>query len=343
LGFGVIRIHLVPETPDEGPAWACAEIRLLRPYGHPSLQRFFEVSSGPKLPRGRIDVVILQRGGPVGAGFPEALSIIAESRRRGARILYDIDDDLTCAHPVPEVEAKLESNRPKVRLFIREADAVIASTVRLAERLRRMHPKVFVWENALDDTLIPPYKPPPISGIVGYFGTNSHLRDLLSVCFELATLSIRARNFTRLELCGISDDGRIDRLYRDTLKTRSIPPQGNYAQFHRTLAQTGWSVGLAPLTNTPFNTAKSAIKLLDYAAASIPVVACNAEPYRDFPSGATLLRVEENAFADAVLSLLEDQEKAANLARAAHADLLERHTLRSRASEIYSIVAGVLD
>jgi hypothetical protein len=339
----MIHVHLVPETPDTGPAWACAEIRLLRPYGHKSLQPFLNVSSGAQLPSGRVDVVVLQRGGPVGAGFPEAFQIVSESRKRGARIIYDIDDDLMCTHPVPEVEAKLELNRPKVRMFIRESDAVVTSTKRLAERLGRTHPNVVVWENALDEALIPPYKDPGASGIVGYFGTHSHLRDLLSVCFRLATLSVQARNFSHLELCGISDDGRIQNLYRHALKTKCIPPQGDYSRFHGTLARTGWSVGLAPLTNTPFNAAKSAIKLLDYAAASIPVVASDVEPYHGFASGVTLLRVGDDAFGDAVVSLLEDHEKAASLARAAYDGLLEGHTLRSRVSEIRSLVEGVLN
>ena len=339
----MIRVHLVPETPDVGPAWACAEIRLLRPYGHDSLKDLFQVSSGPMLPSGRLDVVVLQRGGPVDAEFPEAFSIVTESRRRGARIIYDIDDDLMCTHPVPEVEAKLEMNRPKVRMFIREADAIVTSTERLAERLRRIHPRVFVWENALDERLVPPYTPPATAGIVGYFGTNSHLRDLLSVCFELATLSIRQCTFSHLELCGISEDGRIQNLFRNALKTKCIPPQGDYSRFHGHLVQAGWSVGLAPLTNTPFNAAKSAIKLLDYAAASIPVVACDAAPYRDFRSGVTLLRVEASAFAEAVMSLLEDREQAARLALAAHDNLLEEHTLRSRASEIRTIVETVVN
>jgi glycosyltransferase involved in cell wall biosynthesis len=337
----VIQVHLVLETPDSGDVWSCAEIRLLRPYQHHSLRDVFNVSYGRRLPNHRVDVVVLQRTGPVGASIIELSELLVEAKRRGARIIYDLDDDLTCTHPIPEVETFLAASRPKVRLLIRESVAVVVSTKELAERLRPLHSNVVVWENAIDETLIPPFKNPPVSGIVGYFGTNSHLRDLLSVRYQLSKLSIAGRNFSYLELCGISDDSRLQSLFRGTLKTRCILPQVNYSRFHAMLAERQWSVGIAPLIDAPFNAAKSAIKLLDYAAASIPVVASDAEAYRGLSSGTSLI-VQEDAFADAVLSLLGRSELASGLARAAYEDLHDRHTLRSRAGELRLILESIL-
>lgn len=41
-----------------------------------------------------------------------------------------------------------------------------------------------------------------------------------------------------------------------------------------------FDIGIAPLADVPFNRAKSAIKLLEYSAAGLPVVASDVEPYR---------------------------------------------------------------
>jgi glycosyltransferase involved in cell wall biosynthesis len=47
-----------------------------------------------------------------------------------------------------------------------------------------------------------------------------------------------------------------------------------------TSALPGWHIGLAPLLDTPFNRAKSAIKVMDYAALGLGVVASDVAVYR---------------------------------------------------------------
>ena len=49
------------------------------------------------------------------------------------------------------------------------------------------------------------------------------------------------------------------------------------------LARMNLDIAVAPLVDHPFNRAKSALKLLEYGALALPVVATDIEPYRGAP------------------------------------------------------------
>lgn len=187
----IIALHLIPETPSDGPAWTCAEIRLLRPYRHPSLANRLTVTVGNSLAGEKPDVVVLQRGGPVGSTLSEITELCAAIKAIGAKIVYDLDDDLLARHPSAPVERYLEGMRPKVRFLLREADAIIVSTPVLADRLRARVNSVAIWRNALDEALVPRLADAPHAADLGYFGTNSHLQDLMAVIYSLATAAAR--------------------------------------------------------------------------------------------------------------------------------------------------------
>ena len=278
----MIRLHLIPEMPPDGPPWACAEIRLLRPYFHRSLSNRLRVTIGRSLAGEKPDIVVLQRGGPLGSTLLEIIELCAAIKASGAKIVYDLDDDLLAQHPSASVERGLEGMRPRVRFLLREADAVVVSNSVLADRLKWQAPRVAIWRNALDEALIPPFVDAPQQRAdLGYFGTNSHLQDLMAVINALATEAVRVRERPTFELCGISDDPRITGLLAHRFNVRQRPIETHYTRFHAMLATlVRWAVGLAPLLPGVFNDAKSDIKVLDYAAASIPVVVSDACAYQ---------------------------------------------------------------
>ena len=287
----IIALHLIPETPSDGPAWTCAEIRLLRPYRHPSLANRLTVTVGNSLAGEKPDVVVLQRGGPVGSTLSEITELCAAIKAIGAKIVYDLDDDLLARHPSAPVERYLEGMRPKVRFLLREADAIIVSTPVLADRLRARVNSVAIWRNALDEALVPRLADAPHAADLGYFGTNSHLQDLMAVIYSLATAAARGGENPRFELCGISEDPRIAGLLPHRFAIRQRPIEGRYSHFHAMLAnEAHWVVGLAPLLSGEFNDAKSDIKALDYAASGIPVVVSDVRAYQDLDATRTVDR-----------------------------------------------------
>jgi glycosyltransferase involved in cell wall biosynthesis len=338
----MIPLHLIPETPPDGPPWACAEIRLLRPYRHSSLANRLKVTLGRTLGSEKPAIVVLQRGGPVGARLSDIVELCSAIKAIGAKIVYDLDDDLLAPHPSTLVERGLEEMRPRVRFLLREADAVIVSNRVLAVRLRRRASHVAIWENALDEALLPTLTNAPRNADLGYFGTHSHLQDLMAIVNSLATSAMRGGGKPRFELCGISDDPRIVGLLARRFDVLLRPLQARYSRFHAMLAEARWALGLAPLLPGAFNDAKSDIKVLDYAAAGIPVVVSDACAYRNL-DGTIVVRARIAEFGNAVFALLHDEDRRREMAAAAHRDLLENRVLAKRASDLLTILQQVLD
>jgi glycosyltransferase involved in cell wall biosynthesis len=339
----MIGVHLVPETPPDAPPWACAEIRLLRPYRHCSLSNRLRVTVGRSLGGEKPHVVVLQRAGPLGSKLSEITELCAAIKAIGAKIVYDLDDDLLARHPSPAVERDLEDKRPKVRFLLREADAVIVPNSLLADRLKRRAPHVAIWANALDEALVPPLAKAPHNAELGYFGTHSHLQDLMAVINSFAT-AVRVGERPRFELCGISDDPRIAGLLAHRFDVRQRLPERHYARFHAMLANKArWAVGLAPLLPGVFNEAKSDIKVLDYAAAGIPVLVSDALAYQHLDATRIVARASIAEFGNAAFALLRDEDRRREMAGAAYGDLLENRVLAKRAPELFTILQQVLD
>ena len=339
-----MRIHLIPETPISGPPWACAEIRLLRPYQHPLMQRHIQVSTGPRLPVDRVDAVVVQRTLTSDATLNDAIMLLHDIRHRDIRLIYDLDDDLLSPHPTPAVEQNIMPSRSRVRLLLREADAVIVSTAPLANRVRHLNPSVFIWPNAIDERLASETKPTDDEGAdIGYFGTMSHLSDLLSVLESMEEAMSNLPERPEMELCGISGDPRLSDLFAAQCDVRLLPVNGHYAAFQARLQQhTHWKTGLAPLADELFNHCKSDIKFLDYALAGIPGVYADCQAYGSVLDGETGLKAAPNGFGIAVRRLLEDHDLRRHIRTNARRHVMEHRTLHQCVPALLDIVKQIL-
>ena len=342
-----MRLHLIPETPLTGPVWACAEIRLLRPYQHPWMRRHGEVSTGSRLPVERVDAVVVQRGLAPWATLEDAAALVRDVRRRGLKLIYDLDDDLLSSHPSPAVERVIAPARPKIRLLLREADAVIVPAVPLADRARALNPCVFVWPNAIDESLARAARPSDAQtgegADIGYFGTTSHLPDLLAVleCLEMALTGLPAR--PAMELRGISDDPRLAGLFAARCDVRLLPVDGDYPSFLAGLqSRAPWKAGLAPLTDTVFNRSKSDIKFLDYAIAGIAGVYADCPAYASVLDGQTGLKAPLSGFGAAVRRLLEDHDLRRHVRATARQHVMDHRTLNHCVPALWDILRQVL-
>jgi hypothetical protein len=288
-------------------------------------------------------MVVMQRTGLLGNGLMEVVDLVARVKGRGTRLVYDLDDDLLTRHPDPATELWLEGMRPKIRFLLREADLVTVSTTILAERLNAFNSRIFVWPNALDETLLVPAGTRPSAADIGYVGTHTHLPDLMSIVASLERVGSVIPG-TRLELCGISEDPRIAQLGSGQLITSVRRVEGQYCRFHRMLGiEAAWKVGLAPLSAGQFNSAKSDIKLLDYTAAGIAAVVSDNVAYRDWDDGDTILRARNDAYDVAVLRLLQDDELRLGLVRRAREYLVEHRVLAVAVPRLLAALQQLLD
>jgi glycosyltransferase involved in cell wall biosynthesis len=339
------RIHLVPETPREGPVYACAEIRLLRPFQHKSHSWNWTVSSGRGVPAERIDLVVTQRAGPIGADLGEIQELIRATRRIGAKLVVDLDDNLLAEHPSRAVEHGLRTLRWRVRWLLREADAVIVSTPNLARAIAHLNNKVYVFPNALDEDLVVRDRPiGPVGADVGYFGTASHLEDLMSIVADLEEGFSLVPYRPLFEICGVTDDGRLADLLRKKADINLIPTNAIYEQFMRdSQIRAPWSLAIAPLASTQFNESKSDIKYLDYAMFGAAGLFSASAAYSSVDDGETGLIVQPGGWAAAVAELLDDKQRARRIASNACQDLMLNRTLAKTSNQLECIVESILD
>lgn len=102
----------------------------------------------------------------------------------------------------------------------------------------------------------------------------------------------------------------------------------SYADYPRQLAGLGLDVAVAPLVDNDFNRCKSALKLLEYGALGLAVIASDLPPYRGSP--ACLAGPTAAAWIDCIERYVNHPEQARADGRALRDWVWRNHTLASR-------------
>lgn len=219
------------------------------------------------------DIVVAQR-------WNEHAGLGAWRRMAAAsRLVYETDDDVFSVEPVNWSAYSIFSRADVQDAVIHAAEVaslVTVSTEPLAEIMREYSANVVVLPN-----LIPRYateleRPRAARPRAGWIGGASHGRDIGEIARPVRRFLDRNPGWD-FHLMGVD--------YRPTIRhERAVfspwrhvtdDPEGFYGS-------TDFDIGLAPLFPTTFARSKSYIKALEYAAAGIPVIASDFEPYREF-------------------------------------------------------------
>lgn len=343
-----LRIHILPETPATPPLWVCAQVRLIAPLTHPSVEGLVNVSYSldGKLPDGRLDIVVMQRSGWPNLSLEDAQTVVRSVRACGAKLVYDVDDDLLSAHPICAIEADLALKRPVMRFLASEADLIICSTDRLAERMATWSAPKRVWRNALDERLLgtrsAKAKNHGRRHAVGYAGTPSHLRDLLSVTESLRGALRGHTDSVGLEFFGVADADHLKKLFGPLLLAAPRTASGYHSYLKAMLSAVDWDVAIAPLLASPFNVSKSDIKFLEYSAFGFPGVYSASHAYRSVVHEETGLLASVDDFGPSVLMLLDSRKLRARLAENAYDYVMQERTLATSARKLVSIIETVI-
>jgi hypothetical protein len=192
---------------------------------------------------------------------------------------------------------------------VRDADAVWVSTPALAASLAELRDDVRVVANGLDERLWTAAPSPPRQGAVRilFMGTATHDADFAIVEGALARLKLVFGEHVSVDLLGVSSRSDlppwVNRIGMPVNATMSYPGFVNW------ITRQYWDIAIAPLADTPFNRCKSAIKILDYAALGLPVLASDRAVYRGTPAdgaGGWLVPDDENAWFVALARLVRD-------------------------------------
>ena len=199
-----------------------------------------------------------------------------------------------------------------------------------------------VWRNALDERM---FDKPVLGQVrhisrqtVGYAGTPSHMRDLLSVTETLrGTLTGRADQVS-LDFIGAADAVQLKSLFGPLL-SNAPRPATDYRSYLQTMkTKICWDGAIAPLLECQFNSSKSDIKFLEYSAFGIPGIYSVSHAYEAVINNELGVLAGHVDFGRAVLDLLETPERRRVIAQNAYAYVMQERTLATRASDLISVI-----
>lgn len=303
-----MKILFVPESPD---AWRSgiwfhrisAPATALSERGHHIKQLSMGNFSDAELEWP--DVVIFGRTYYSGH---EPLKWMNEFKKRGKRVLYDMDDDFwEVAKSNPSVTVS-NALKDQYESLIRAADAVITPSHVLAKKFKKHFKKpVFFCPNGIDFKVYqkPVNRDPMVKDelVIGYMGGSSHWEDLGLIVDVLEELNTRHDFiFALYGICGTPIEFEIYH-YERYLSMNMQPERNAYfkaaidfysrlknlrmvhtpfapPELHPSiLSRATFDIGLAPLQDTEFNKGKSCIKFYEYASTGAVTLASDMDPY----------------------------------------------------------------
>lgn len=222
----------------------------------------------------------------------------------------DLDDDLLNVPLEIDTDRTYQRYTATLKSLITHAKTVTVSTASLFEKISPHNQNTKIIQNGISERLwrgsFNTYPKKTFTAI--YFGTKSHKSDLDLILPPLREVAEKYSNF-KLLVIGILDEKTS---LPKWAKNIQVPPLNrNYPEFVQWLKEISAdaNLGLAPLVENEFNTFKSNLKALEYAALGLPVLASKGSVYNSIAMEAPAIHVVENQ-AEHWIDALENKIKS---------------------------------
>lgn len=273
------------------------------------------------------DVVVFQR--PLTDTLAGAVPIL---QAKGVRVVVEIDDDFEAISPRNVSWASVDPakhprrNRDHLRRACEAADMVVCSTPALAERYAR-HGRVRVVRNRVPRWYLHIEREEHDGVFVGWSGSmETHPDDLQVTGGGVA----RAVAMTGATFAVIGTGRGVQR----ALGLASPPPACGWVSLGKypyALAQL--DIGIVPLEESPFNQAKSALKMMEMAAVGVvPIVSPTDENVRMTKLGVGMTAGNPRAWSGLIKGLVNDPDLRAGFA-ARSREAMRSHTIEEHVGE----------
>ena len=241
------------------------------------------------------------------------------SRTVGLSITLVIDDLWTALPPYNSVRSMMPPDiADRLAYAASLSDQVVLTTNNLKLRLGLHHPAIHVIDNALPETWpMPQERPQRAKPRIGWAGAPQHEGDLAIL---EPVVEATADQFEWV-FFGMSTPG----LRRLRVKEIAMAP---FEEYPDQLAALQLDVAVVPVVDNVFNRCKSALKVLEFGALGIPVVASALPPYTSTP--ARLTDNDTQSWIDALNELTVDQETAHAEGERLRRWVLDHHRVHNR-------------
>lgn len=232
---------------------------------------------------------------------------------------------------------------------------ITVSTKTLAREFFPYNPNVYVVPNYLNKDLWdqPITKKPDGKIRIGWAGGNAHADDLHMISKVLdkivkeykGKVVFETMGMTKHELAGVfpmqsTDDTCPSCGYEGELHHYPGESLDNYSLV---LATKGWDIAVAPVIDNAFGNSKSDLKVKEYAALGIPVVASPINPYREAVhsgAGAIFASTFEEWY-NSIKELIDNPEKRRVLAQK-NKEWSEKNWVQDRIVDIYKVYEQII-
>ena len=298
----------------------------------------------------RHDLVVLHR-----MAFSAGVGRVVEAaRRRGATVLFDVDDLVfdpgvmrridALQWMAPAEAAVFRADLERYRKTLALCDGAIVPTEPLAEAVRALGLRAWVHPNApsldlleLSEAARRARPGDPARVVLGYAsGSRTHNRDFLEVAPALLRLFAEDPSL-ELHVVGYLDLGPEWEPFLGRVRRLDYVP---WRQLPSVLAS--FDVNLAPLEHgNPFCEAKSELKWVEAAAVSVPTIASPTAPFRGAirPGVDGYLASTDEEWLAALRALSGDAAHRSAVGAAARESLLERYHPARMGGALASLLA----
>lgn len=215
----------------------------------------------------------------------------------GKKLVMDIDDnflEVDKGNPARKKQGLDKQNRENKKAMLATnlsfCDAITVSTVPLKKKIQQhlldvhnIDVPVYVIPNYND---VNDWKHEKVAGnkvVIGYIGGLSHNDDLSMVLPAIKQVMEKYPNvlFQMMGQMDLKTAQKIFGKWKQSIRERILLMNATKTQpeYPAYLADQPWSIGIAPLIDSPFNECKSSIKFFEYSMYKIPVVASRIYPY----------------------------------------------------------------
>jgi glycosyltransferase involved in cell wall biosynthesis len=253
--------------------------------------------------------------------------------RSGIPVVYDFDDAFFYPYDEHRRAAVRRLLGDKLRPLIAGAAACTCGNDYLLNYARRWCPDSILVPTVVDTDIYRPVEPPPGAPVIAWIGSPStwlNVRPLLPVLARL-----HADTGCRIRVVGAGREALRDRFEGLELVDWSEPSEVAEVQ--------GFTIGVMPLLDAPFQRGKSGYKLVQYMACGLPTVASPVGVNRQIvEEGRTgLLATSAEEWDNALRRLLANEELRSRMGRAGRERAIGSYSLRSQAPRLIDLFTGI--
>lgn len=232
------------------------------------------------------DVIVMQR-----YMHKEVLPDMKRAQSAGQIIINDVDDwywglsEKNAAYAASKPSLNPDENIQWYKNILIESDAIMVSTPFLQNKMLEWNDNVHLHTNyvTVDQYRdVPAFESPnPHKLVVGWMGSTAHRSGDLEI---LKPYTYEISRFATFHHTGDFQATSVPRFYKEIGVSAGIVSTSPFLPPYQLQKGLLFQVGIVPLTNIPFNHAKSYIKGLEYAAAGIPFVCSYSPQYEELVS-----------------------------------------------------------